>query len=187
MITTNDLKNGMVIGVGDEVLEVIEFLHVKPGKGPAFVRTKLRNLRTGAVTDRTFRAGEKMERIRLEEKEMEYLYRDGGNLVFMDSETYDQMQIPAQSLGGGAGLLKENEKIFVQMTGGEIIGIRLPNFVELRIEYTEPGSRGDTVGLATKTARLETGVEVQVPIFLETGDFVKIDTRTRTYVERVRR
>lgn len=186
MITTNDLKNGMVLNVGGDLLEVVEFQHVKPGKGPAFVRTKLRNLRSGAIFDKKFGAGEKVENVRLEEKQMEYLYRDGEDYVFMDSRTYDQVQVPAAMLGDRADLMKENEKVGIRFNESEILGISLPNFVELEITYTEPGVKGDTVGLTLKEATVETGAKVQVPIFIENGEVVKIDTRTREYVERVK-
>ncbi|MEW6201672.1 MAG: elongation factor P [bacterium] len=186
MITTNDLKNGIVIGVGDDIFEVIEFLHVKPGKGPAFVRTKLKNLRTLAVIERTFRAGEKVEKIRLEEREMEFLYRDGDNFVFMDSSTYEQVQVPQHTLGDAVDLLKENARISIVFNDTEIIGVNLPNFVELEITYAEPGAKGDTVGLVTKPATLETGAVIQVPLFVEAGEKIKIDTRTHSYVERVK-
>jgi elongation factor P len=186
MITTNDLKNGMVIGVGDDLFEVLEFLHVKPGKGPAFVRTKLKNLRTSAIFEKTFRAGEKVEKIRLDEREMEYLFRDGDNFVFMDSSTYEQVHVPRHTLGDALDFIKENAKINIIFNGTEILGVTLPFFVELKITYTEPGARGDTVGLATKPATLETGAVIQVPLFVEAGEKIKIDTRTRSYVERVK-
>ncbi|MFH1537394.1 MAG: elongation factor P [bacterium] len=187
MITTNELKNGMVLGIGGDLLEVVEFQHVKPGKGPAFVRTKLRNLRNGAMFDKKFSAGEKVENVRLEEKRMEYLYRDGDDYVFMDSKTYEQVQVPAPALGDKADFLKENETVGIQFNESEILGINLPNFVELAITYTEPGAKGDTVGLTLKEATVETGATVQVPIFIETGEVVRIDTRTRSYVERVKK
>lgn len=186
MIPTNDLRPGMVIDFEGELHEVVEYMHVKPGKGPAFVKTKLKNLRTGAGFDKKFNTGDRVESVRLEEKQMEYLYRDGGDFVFMDSATYEQIHVPEGMLEGKSDLLKENGQVNIQFHGELILGIKLPNFIELAITYTEPGAKGDTVGLTLKPATLETGAVVQVPIFVQTGAVVKIDTRTRGYIERVK-
>lgn len=185
MITTNDFKNGMYFEYDGEILQIVEFQHVKPGKGPAFVRTKVRNVRTGSVVDKTFRAGEKVEQLRLEQRKMEYLYMDGEGYVFMDQKTYDQITIDTEMLGDMVNYLMENLVIDVQFHGDEILGIELPQHMELEIKFTEPGEKGNTVSGATKKAELVTGAEVQVPLFVETGEVIRIDTRTNRYIERV--
>ncbi|HID95155.1 MAG TPA: elongation factor P [Candidatus Latescibacteria bacterium] len=185
MATTADFRNGMVINVEGDLFLIVEFQHVKPGKGGAFVRTKLRNVRTKAVLDRTFRAGERVEEVRLERKEMEYLYNTGDIYYFMDTETFEQVPIPVNLIGELRRFLKENERVSILMHGNNPVGIELPFFVELKVAQTTPGLRGDTVTGGTKPATLETGAVIQVPLFIKSGDTVKVDTRTGTYIERV--
>lgn len=184
MVSTNDLRTGLTIEVDGEVYSVVDFQHVKPGKGSAFVRTKLKNIRTGGVVERTFRAGEKVNRAHMERKEMQYLYRDGNSFIFMDNETYDQVSLTLEQLGDNADYLKENMNIFLLTYNGELMGIDLPYSVELKVVAAEPGVRGDTAAGATKAATLETGLVIQVPLFVEEGDVVKVDTRTGEYIER---
>ena len=183
-VTTNDLKNGMSLALSDGLYQVVEFQHVKPGKGGAFVRTTLRNLRTGAVTDRTFRAGEKVEQARVDKREMQYLYHDGTDYVFMDNQSYDQMTVSAASLGEAVNYLVETATAVLQMYGDEIVGVELPAAVELTVADTEPGVQGDRVSGARKPATLQTGVTVQVPLFVNVGDRLKIDTRSGEYITR---
>ena len=185
MADTTDFRNGFTMLLDGELFSTVEFQHVKPGKGGAFVRTKLKNVRTGAVLDRTFRSGDKVEEVRVEKREMQYLYSEGEVYYFMDLETYDQIGIQKETVGKAAELLKENENAFVLTARGSAIGVELPNFVELRVAHTEPGVRGDTATGAVKPAVLETGAQVQVPLFVNEGDVLKIDTRTGEYVERV--
>lgn len=184
MVSTNDLRTGLTIEIDGEVYSVVDFQHVKPGKGSAFVRTKLKNFRTGAVLERTFRAGEKVARAHLDRKEMQYLYREGDSFVFMDNQTFDQISITMEQLGDSVNYLKENENIFLVTYNGELMGIDLPNSVELKVVSAAPGVRGDTASGATKGAVLETGLEIQVPLFVEEGDVVRVDTRTGEYLER---
>ncbi|MBC7344050.1 MAG: elongation factor P [Clostridia bacterium] len=185
MISVNDFRTGLTIEVDGEVFMVIEFMHVKPGKGSAFVRSKLRNLRTGAVIERTFRAGEKVNTAHIDRRKMQYLYNDGQEYVFMDTENYEQLSLGREKLEDAVKYLKENMVIDVLMYQNETIGIELPNTVDLRVVDTEPGIRGDTATGGSKTAVLETGAVVQVPLFVNVGDVVKVDTRTGDYVERV--
>ncbi|MFQ5557387.1 MAG: elongation factor P [Acidimicrobiales bacterium] len=183
-ITTNDLKNGMTLELDGALFQVNEFQHVKPGKGGAFVRTTLRNVRTGAVIDRTFRAGEKVERATIDKRDMQLLYRDGRDFVFMDSETYDQISVPPDVIGDVAGFLVDGSTAVLLMFGTEIVGTDLPAAVELEIAETEPGVQGDRVSGATKPATLETGLVVQVPLFLDPGERVRVDTRSGDYISR---
>jgi elongation factor P len=183
-ITTNDLKNGMTLDLDGKLMQVVEFQHVKPGKGPAFVRTKIRNVRTGAIVERTFRAGEKVERVNIDKRDMQYLYRDGADYVFMDNETYDQMHVGAAALGDAGSYLVEGAAVELQMHGDEIVGTELPAAVELTVSETEPGIQGDRVSGATKPATLETGLVVQVPLFVNIGDRLKVDTRSGEYITR---
>lgn len=185
MISTNDFRTGVKIEVDGELYSVIEFQHVKPGKGAAFVRTKLRNLRTGAVIERTFRAGEKVPQVRVERREMQYLYNDGENYVFMDTSNFEQLSLSRDKLEEQARFLKDDMLVYVLLYEGETIGVELPNFVDLKVVHTEPGVRGDTATGGSKPATLETGAVVQVPLFIEEGDVVRIDTRTGEYIERV--
>ncbi|GAW94147.1 elongation factor P [Calderihabitans maritimus] len=185
MISVNDFRTGLTIELEGEVYTVIEFLHVKPGKGAAFVRSKLKNLRTGAVVERTFRAGEKVPRAHVDRREMQYLYNDGENYVFMDMENYEQISLHKEQLEDSIRFLKDNMVINVLLYQGKTIGIELPNSVELKVVETEPGIRGDTASGGSKPATLETGAVVQVPLFINVGDVIKVDTRTGEYIERV--
>ena len=184
MASTNDLKNGMVLDLDNGLWSVIEFQHVKPGKGGAFVRTKLKNVRTGAVIERTYRADEKLDQALIDKREMQFLYLDGDNYVFMDTTDYEQMYAPKASLGTSPSYLKEGDSAVLQMYDGEIVGVDLPAAVELTIAETEPGVQGDRVSGARKPATLETGLQIQVPLFVNTGDRVKVDTRTGEYLTR---
>ena len=183
-ITTNDLKNGMSLDLDDGLFQVVEFQHVKPGKGGAFVRTTLKNVRNGAVVDRTFRAGEKVERAIIDKREMQFLYREGDDYVFMDNQSYDQVNVTSTALGDAANYLIEGNAAVLQMYGDEIVGVDLPAAVELAIAETEPGIQGDRVSGARKPATLETGLIVQVPLFVGPGDRIKVDTRTGDYLSR---
>lgn len=183
-ITTNDLKNGMSLDLDDGLFQVVEFQHVKPGKGGAFVRTTLKNVRNGAVVDRTFRGGEKVERAVIDKREMQFLYREGDDYVFMDNDSYDQINVGPAALGDSANYLIEGNAAILQMYGDEIVGVDLPAAVELAIAETEPGIQGDRVSGARKPATLETGLVVQVPLFVGPGDRIKVDTRTGEYLSR---
>jgi len=185
MISTNDFHTGLTIDLDGDVYIVIEFQHVKPGKGSAFVRSRLRNMRSGATTERTFRAGEKVPRAIIERKEMEYLYSAGEEYILMDTESYEQVSLGPQKLGDSLKYLKENMRLNILLYKGETIGIELPNSVELKVVETDPGFKGDTAAGGSKPARLETGLIVQVPFFVNEGDTLKIDTRTGAYIERV--
>jgi elongation factor P len=184
-VSTNDLKNGMALDLPDGLFTVVEFQHVKPGKGGAFVRTKIKNVRTGAVLDRTYRADEKLEQAIIDKREMQYLYREGGHHVFMDTETYDQLNVDMAALGNAADFLKEGDNAVLQMYDGEVVGVDLPAAVELTVTATEPGVQGDRVSGARKPATLETGLTVTVPLFVNTGDRLRVDTRTGEYLTRV--
>ncbi|MDQ3757165.1 MAG: elongation factor P [Actinomycetota bacterium] len=184
-ISTNDLKNGMSLDLPEGLFSVVEFQHVKPGKGGAFVRTKLKNVRTGAVVERTFRADEKVEQAIIDKREMQYLYRDGEQYVFMDNTTYDQLHVDESSLGIAAKFLKEGDSAVLQLYKSEITGVDLPAAVELTVSDTEPGVQGDRVSGARKSATLETGHVVQVPLFVNVGDRIKVDTRSGDYITRV--
>ncbi len=185
MATTADFRNGMIIDLKGGLYTVVEFLHVKPGKGGAFVRTKLKRLSDGGVLERTFRAGERVEEARVEKRQMQYLYRTEGLYYFMDTSTYDQIPIPSSVLGGEESFLKEGSEVTVLTHKGEAIGVELPIFVELEVIETEPGLKGDTVSGGSKPAKLETGAVIQVPLFVQRGDRVKVDTRGGNYIERV--
>jgi len=184
VISVNDLRTGLTIVVEGDIYSVVEFLHVKPGKGAAFVRTKLKNVKTGAVVERTFRAGEKVEQAHIETSEMQYLYQSGNTYVFMNTETYEQLELSAAVLGDAAKYLKENMEILVQFYQGAPIGVILPTAVELKVVRTEPGFKGDTATGGSKPAELETGLVVQVPLFIDEGEIVKVDTRTGEYISR---
>ncbi|HSQ22654.1 MAG TPA: elongation factor P, partial [Coriobacteriia bacterium] len=175
----------MCIMYNDKMWIIVDFQHVKPGKGGAFVRTKLKELKTGRVVDITFRAGEKVDDVRVETKRLQYLYNDGAAFHFMDTESYEQFDVGADFVGDGAKWLKENDEVQVVYAGGEMIGVEPPMFVELQVTETDPGFKGDTVQGGTKPATLETGAVVQVPMFVETGDTLKIDTRDGSYITRV--
>jgi len=184
-ITTNDLKNGITLELDGILFQVVEFQHVKPGKGGAFVRSKIRNLRTGAVIDRTFNAGIRVEQALLDKKDMQFLYRDGDQYVFMDQDTYDQENVAPSALGDAADYMVENSVAQIAFYNGEIVTVEIPASVELNIADTEPGIQGDRVSGARKPATLETGKVVQVPLFINPGDRVKVDTRTGEYMTRV--
>lgn len=185
MISTNDFHTGLTFEMEGDIYEVVEFQHVKPGKGAAFVRSKIKNLRSGAVTERTFRAGEKMKRARLEHREMSYLYRSGDEFILMDLSSYEQLALSEAQMEEAVKYLKENDTLTVVAHGEEIIGVELPYTVELKVAGTEPGIKGDTAAGGTKPATLETGLVVQVPLFINIGDILRIDTRSGAYIERV--
>jgi len=185
MADTSDFRNGMIIEFEGEYVQIVQFLHVKPGKGGAFVRTKLRNVRTGSMIERTFRAGEKITEARLERTPFQYLYSDGSFYHFMNTETYEQLMLPAGRVEAEKGFLKENLTVVMLVKGEEPVSLELPTFVELAVRSTDPGVRGDTASGGSKPATLETGLVIQVPLFIEVGDLVKVDTRTAEYVERV--
>ena len=183
-VSTNDLRNGMTLNLPEGLFNVIEFQHVKPGKGGAFVRTKLKNQRTGAVIERTYRADEKLEQAIIDKREMQFLYRDGGDYVFMDTRSYDQLQVETGLLGDSSNYLKEGDDAVLEFFGDEIVGVELPASVELTIAETEPGLQGDRVSGARKPATLETGLVIQVPLFVNPGEKVRVDTRTGEYLTR---
>jgi len=184
-LSLSDLKNGMTIDLPDGLFSVVEFQHVKPGKGGAFVRTKLRNLRTKAVVEKTFRADEKVEQAMIDKREMQFLYRDGEDYVFMDNSTYDQMNVGGSSLGSSTSYLKEGDSAVLELYGDEIVDVDLPAAVELTVAETDPGLQGDRVSGARKPATTETGLVVQVPLFVNQGDRIKVDTRSGEYLTRV--
>lgn len=185
MISTNDFHTGLTFELEGDIHEVVEFQHVKPGKGAAFVRSKIKNLRSGAVTEKTFRAGEKVKRAHLERKEMSYLYRSGEEFFLMDLVSYEQLALSEAQMKEAVKYLKENDTLTVVAHGESIIGVELPYTVELEVTETEPGIKGDTAAGGTKPATLETGLTVQVPLFIGIGDILRIDTRSGAYIERV--
>jgi elongation factor P len=184
-ITTNDLKNGITLNLDNGLFQVVEFQHVKPGKGGAFVRTKLRNVRTGAVLERTFNAGVRVEQAIVERQDMQFLYRDGDDYVFMNTSTYDQLHLRPVQLGDAADYIVEGSVAQIAQHQGDIIGVEIPASVELTVAVTEPGVQGDRVSGARKAAELETGKTVQVPLFVNVGDKVRVDTRSGEYITRV--
>ncbi len=183
-VSTNDLKNGMALELPDGLYTVVEFQHVKPGKGGAFVRTKVKNVRTGAVLERTYRADEKLEQAIIDKREMQYLYREGDYHVFMDATNYEQLHVPSATLGTAESYLLEGESAVLQVCKSEVVGVDLPAAVELAVTETEPGVQGDRVSGARKPATLETGLVVSVPLFVNSGDRVKVDTRSGEYLTR---
>ncbi len=183
-ISTSDIKNGITIKIDEGLFTVIEFQHVKPGKGGAFVRTKLRNARSGAVIERTYNSNERLEQAIIDKRDTQYLYRDGDDYIFMDQSTYDQVPVSSKSLGVASNFLKETGKAMLIQFNDEIIGVELPASVELVIAQTEPGIQGDRVSGARKSATLETGFVVQVPLFVGPGEAIKVDTRTGEYMTR---
>lgn len=183
--TTNDLKNGMVLKIDGQLWTVVEFQHVKPGKGPAFVRTKLKNVTSGKTIDKTFNAGVKVETSNVDKRTMQYLYNDGTDFVFMDPDTYDQLPVTPEVVGDAAQFMVENQEAVIARNEGQVLYVELPASVVLTIQYTEPGLQGDRSTGGTKPATLETGAEIQVPLFLETGTKVKVDTRDGSYLGRV--
>ena len=185
MISAGDFKNGVTVEIEGNIFQIIEFQHVKPGKGAAFVRTKLRNIISGGVTERTFRPTEKFPKAHIERKDMQYLYSDGELFHFMDQETYDQIALNEEAIGDALKFVKENEVVKICSHQGNVFAVEPPLFVELAILETEPGFKGDTAQGATKPAIVETGAQVMVPLFVEQGDVLKIDTRTGEYLSRV--
>ena len=184
-ISTADFRNGMCIEYNNKLCTIVEFQHVKPGKGGAFVRTKLRDIKTGRVVDYTFNAGTKFDSVRLETKKMQFLYSDGTDFNFMDMSSFEQLSIPAETVGSAANWLKENDEATLMYAGDELISIEPPMFVELEVTETEPGFKGDTATNTTKPATLETGVTIQVPTCVEIGDVLQIDSRDGRFVKRV--
>ena len=185
MATTNDLKNGLVLQLDNGLWQVVEFQHVKPGKGPAFVRTKMKHVLTGKVVEKTFNAGVKIETANVDKRDMQYLYRDGDDFIFMDTATYDQVTISPAVVGEAEHFLLENQNGIVALHDGEPLYVELPASVELVIEHTDPGVQGDRSTGGTKPARLETGYEIQVPLFIDSGTKVRVDTRDGSYLGRV--
>ena len=186
MADTSDFRNGLIIKFKNDLYSIVEFQHVKPGKGGAFVRSTLKNLRTGRVLENTFRAGEKVDTVRVERRKYQYLYSDGDSLVCMDNETYEQINIAKELISDGLKFLKESEEVEVLLNGTEIISIEIPIFINLKVVETEPGFKGDTATGAVKAAKLETGAQINVPLFINEGDILRVDTRTWEYTERVK-
>ena len=185
MISVNDLKTGLTLEIDGGLWNVVEFMHVKPGKGAAFVRTKLKNAETGNVVEKTFRAGEKVAKATLDKRDMQYLYKEGNDYVMMDLETYEQISVSADKIGDGVKYLKENMNVAILLHGNNIIGIDIPNFVELEVIDTPPAEKGNTAQGGTKPATLETGAVVNVPFFVTNGTIIRVDTRTNEYLDRV--
>ena len=185
MATTNDLRNGLVLNLEGQLWQVVEFQHVKPGKGPAFVRTKIKNVLSGKTVDRTFNAGLKVETATVDRRDMQYLYKDGNDYVFMDVKSYDQIYVPGDTVGDAARFLLENQDVIVAFHDETVLFVELPAAVVLTVSHTEPGLQGDRSSAGTKPATVETGAEIQVPLFLNTGDKVKVDTRSGSYISRV--
>ena len=187
MATTNDLKNGMVLNIDGQLWSVVEFQHVKPGKGPAFVRTKLKNVESGKNVDKTFNAGTKVETATVDRRSYQYLYNDGMNYVFMDTSNFEQVEVAPELMGDSVDFLLENMDVNIAMNEGRVLFVELPASVELTITYTEPGVMGDSATGRTKPATLETGAEIQVPLFIENGEKIKVDTRDGgSYLSRVK-
>lgn len=184
MISSNDLRPGITVELDGMVWQVVEFQHVKPGKGAAFVRTKMKNMQTGSVVERTFNAGEKVPTAQVERKPMQYLYGEDGSYYFMDNETFEQIMLTKEQLGNALNFIKENMDITVLFFNGTVIGVDIPNSVELQVVETEPGIRGDTATGGVKPAKMETGYVVKVPLFINEGDVLVIDTRTGAYISR---
>ena len=185
MASTNDLKNGLVLNIDGQLWSVVEFQHVKPGKGPAFVRTKLKSISSGKVVDKTFNAGTKVETANVDKRTMQYLYNDGTSYVFMDNATFDQLEVSPEIMGSAVDFLLENNDAIVATNDGRVLYVELPASVEILLEYTEPGLQGDRSSGGTKPGRLETGREIQVPLFLTSGEKIKVDTRDGSYLGRV--
>ena len=184
MITAGDFRKGITVEIDGSVFVIVDFLHVKPGKGAAFVRTKLKNVMTGAVLERTFNPSDKYPLAHIERKEMQYLYEDGGIYYFMDNETYDQLPLNKEEVEGALPFMKENDNVNIKFYKGTAFSVEPENFVELKVVDAEPGVRGDTATNVTKPATLETGAEIRVPIFINEGDVIRVDTRTGEYMER---
>lgn len=186
-VDTSDFRNGMHFFMDGDVYTIVEFQHVKPGKGGAFVRTRLRKLKTGQTLEKTFRAGERVEPAFVEKNKMQFLNRQRGNAVLMDLDSYEQIEVPEEDLGDQSKYLKEDAEVVALVANGETLGYELPSFVELEVTETDPGFKGDTVSGSTKPAKLETGASVNVPFHINIGDVIKIDTRTDAYLERVKK
>lgn len=186
MIDTSDFRNGLSFILDNDIFQIIEFQHVKPGKGGAFVRTRLRNLRTGATIDKTFRAGEKMEQAILDRRKMEFLYNQGDEYILMDLDTFDQIPVTAAVIGTPVKYLKDNTEVEVCSHNEKIMSVELPYFMEFEVTETDPGLRGDTASGGSKPATVETGAVINVPLFVNIGDRIRVDTRTDTYLERVK-
>jgi elongation factor P len=186
LIDTSDFRNGLSILLDNDIYQIVEFQHVKPGKGGAFVRTRLKNLRTGSTLEKTFRAGEKMDQAILERRKMSFLYNRDDEYVFMDMESFDQVAVPAAAMGSSVKYLKDNTEVEVVSHDGKIISAELPFFMELEVTETDPGLRGDTASGGSKPATVETGAVINVPLFVNVGDRIKVDTRTDNYLERVK-
>jgi elongation factor P len=186
MASTNDLKNGMVLNIDGQLWAVVEFQHVKPGKGPAFVRTKLKNVESNKTVDKTFNAGTKVETATVDRRTMSYLYNDGSSYVFMDVQSYEQLEISPEIVGNAANFLLENQEVVVATNDGRVLFIELPASVELVVSFTEPGLAGDSATGRTKPATLETDHEIQVPLFINQGEKIKVDTRDSSYMGRVK-
>jgi elongation factor P len=184
MISTKDFRTGLKIEIDGKPFEIVEFQHFKPGKGGAMVRTKLRQMMTGQVLDKTFRSGEKVDKPDMTVTEMQYIFKDGDNFVFMDLETYEQMHVPGDNVGKEGGFIKEGDTVKVLLYNGELIGVDLPANVSLAVAQTDPGIQGDRVSNATKPATMETGLKVNVPLFINEGDVIKVDTRSGEYLGR---
>ncbi len=185
MISVNDLRTGLTIELDNGLWSVVEFLHVKPGKGAAFVRTKLKNVESGNVLERTFRAGEKVAKASLDKREMQFLYKEGNDYIMMDNESYEQISVSGEQIGDGVKYLKDNMEVAILMHDGRIIGVDIPNHVELEVVDTPPAEKGNTAQGGTKPATLETGAVVNVPFFISNGDKIRVDTRTNEYLDRV--
>jgi len=185
MISAGEFRNGITFELDGQVFKIVEFQHVKPGKGAAFVRTKLKNVMSGAVVERTFNPSEKMPKAPIERKDMQYLYNDGGLYYFMDTESYEQIPLNMEQFGDSLKFVKENMMVKILSYKGNVFGVEPPTFVELEVTHTEPGFKGDTTTGGTKPATVETGALIQVPLFVEIGNVIKIDTRTEIYIERV--
>ncbi len=186
MATTSEFRPGLTIRFNNDLWTIVEFQHVNPGNWRAFVRAKMKNIKTGQVVENRFRAGQDIEIVRIEQRTYQYLYRDGDLLIFMDNDTYEQIQVPEEVVGEGSKFLKENENVQISFNGTEITGVEIPIFVNLKVVETEPGVKGDSVNNIMKPATLETGATVNVPLFVDAGELLKIDTRTGGYVERVK-
>ena len=184
MATTAEFKNGLTLDIDGEVYQIVEFQHVKPGKGGAFVRTRLRNLRVGSVIDKTFRAGERVEIARVLRRPLQYLYRTGDDYVFMDNDTYDQLTLTAEQIGPQVKFLKDNSEVMVVTYDERVLGVDLPDTIEARVTQTDPGLKGDTASGGSKPATIETGAVVTVPLFINEGDVIRVDTRSEKYIER---
>ncbi len=186
MANTSDFKNGLIIDFKNNLWKIVEFLHVKPGKGPAFVRSKLKNIRTGQVVDETFRAGEKINIVRVEARNYNYLYKDSDNYIFMDQETFEQIILNSSHVEGVIDFLLENTETTIAFNGDDPIEVRIPQHMNMKIVDTDPGEKGNTAQGGSKPASLETGLTIQVPLFIQIGDIVRVDTRDKRYIERVK-